>query len=232
MQPQSTKTWVKSLYSGNPQVLAVALVHAEKLVAHLTSVWNRAKNKSPVYVDRYRELVRVADIEISNVLEKAGGIPCRQGCNYCCRNEKIPVTDTEAVLIVRHIEDVLAEPVRERVIQSILSAGRTSDLASEPCAFLIDGQCAIYDSRPMPCRTYFSASEASCKTFFDDKSKQPEYFTAPKLVEYAVMEVSRAFKYAKSYEINGLFYRIYSDPSKPGMWKEGAVTDESSVAES
>lgn len=231
MQMPATKTWLRTLYGNRPDMLAIATNHADRILANLGAAWNQSKNSAQSIQDRYLHLIKAADGEIDNILSQAGDIPCRLGCNYCCRNEKIPATDTEARLIARHIEEYLPAEARERVVSSILSSSPTSDKASVPCAFLIDGACAVYESRPMACRSYFSVSEPSCRSFLEDKSKTPQHFMAPKLVEYAVREVCRAAKHSKSYEINSLFLRIYSDPEKPALWAKGNMTDESDIAD-
>ncbi|MGO9443357.1 MAG: YkgJ family cysteine cluster protein [Thiobacillaceae bacterium] len=231
MRILSTRAWLKSLYGNRPDILAVTMKHAERIIAKLSKLWDSSKHAVPSYPLRYHELIAAADIEIDDILSKTKNIPCRLGCNYCCRDERIPLTDTEAVLITKHIEEKLSETEKARLLESISDSSPTSDSASEPCAFLIDGRCAVYESRPLNCRTYFSTSEASCQTFLLDKTRQPQYWLAPKMLTYAVREVSRGAKYSRQYEINALFKRIYADPEKPAQWAAGIPTDEVDLAD-
>jgi Fe-S-cluster containining protein len=231
MRVPGTKAWLKAEYGQRPDLVATGVAIADKLLTRLNTVWNRSKISTPSYPERYRELLQVADEEIDGMIGKVGEIPCRLGCNFCCKDERIPMTEREAELAVRHIEERLDPQQKARVVESILASSPTSDQANAPCAFLIDERCAIYESRPLACRTYFSHSVASCNTFFLDKAKVPQRFTAPKLVEIAVREVTRAAKHSKLYETNSLMKRIYSDPGKPAKWQAGQMTDESDLAD-
>ena len=120
---------------------------------------------------------------------------------------------------------------KAKVVASIQAATPTSDQASVPCAFLIDERCSIYASRPLACRSYFSRSVSSCHDFYLDKSRMPLRFSAPKMVEMAVREVTRAAKHSKLYEINSLMQRIYADPAKPVHWVAERMSNESDLAD-
>jgi len=132
---------------------------------------------------------------------------------------------------VAHVEEKLDAEQKARVVESIRAAAPTSDQASVPCAFLIDERCTIYADRPLACRSYFSRSVSSCHDFFLDKSRMPQRFSAPKMVEIAVREVTRAAKHSKLYEINSLMQRIYADPGKPALWAAEQMSDEGDLAD-
>ena len=231
MRVPNTKVWLKTEFAQRPDLLANGMVVADKVIARLNTAWNQSKSVSPDFSDRYRELLRVADDEIGEMTARAGDIPCRLGCNYCCKDERITLTEKEAVLAVKHMEAQLDAEQKARIVASILASTPTSDRASVPCAFLIDERCAIYADRPLACRSYFSRSVSSCHEFFLDKSKTPQRFSAPKMVEIAVREVTRAAKYSKLYEINTLMQRIYADPDKPAQWAAERMSDESDLAD-
>lgn len=232
MRIPATKAWIKAEYSQRPDLVVQGQAIADKLLTRLTQIWNRSKTAAPSYPRRYRELVEAAEVEIGAMTAQAGAIPCKAGCNYCCKDERIPLTEREAELIVEHIEQRLDPAQKERVVDSILAASApTTDHANVPCAFLIDERCAIYESRPLACRTYFSHSVASCDAFYCDKTKVPQRFSAPKVVEIAVREVTRAARHSRLYEINSLMRRIYSGPGKPAQWLAGGMTDETDLAE-
>lgn len=231
MRVPNTKVWLKTEFAERPDLLASGTAVADKVLARLNTSWNQSKSASPDFTGRYRELLRVADAEIGEMTSRAGDIPCRAGCNYCCKDERIVLTEKEAVLVVRHVETQLDAQQKARVVESILAAAPTSDQASMPCAFLVDERCAIYADRPLACRSYFSRSESSCHDFYLDKSRMPQRFSAPKMVEIAVREVTRAAKHSKLYEINTLMQRIYSDPGKPALWAAERMSDESDLAD-
>jgi len=231
MRVPNTKVWLKTEFAQRPDLLASGTAVADKVIARLNTTWNQSKSASPAFADRYRELMRVAEAEIGEMAAQAGDIPCRMGCNYCCKDERIVLTEKEAVLAVKHVEEQLDTAQRGRVVESILASTPTSDQASVPCAFLIDERCAIYADRPLACRSYFSRSVSSCHDFFLDKSRMPQRFSAPKMVEVAVREVTRAAKHSKLYEINSLMQRIYADPDKPALWAAERMSDESDLAD-
>lgn len=231
MRVPNTKVWLKTEFAQRPDLLASGTAVADKVLARLNTTWNQSKSASPDFSDRYRELLRVAEAEIGEMAARAGDIPCRLGCTYCCKDERIVLTEKEAVLVVRHIEEQLGTEQKVRVVESIRASTPTSDQASVPCAFLIDERCTIYADRPLACRSYFSRSVSSCHDFFLDKSRMPQRFSAPKMVEIAVREVTRAAKHSKLYEINSLMQRIYADPDKPALWAAERMSDESDLAD-
>ena len=231
MRVPNTKMWLKAEFAERPDLLVSGTAVADKVLARLNTTWNQSKSASPDFSDRYRELLRVAEAEIGEMAARAGDIPCRLGCTYCCKDERIVLTEKEAVLVVRHIEEQLGTEQKVRVVESIRASTPTSDQASVPCAFLIDERCTIYADRPLACRSYFSRSVSSCHDFFLDKSRMPQRFSAPKMVEIAVREVTRAAKHSKLYEINSLMQRIYADPDKPALWAAERMSDESDLAD-
>lgn len=231
MRVPSTQAWLKAEFAERPDLLPTGKAVAEKVLVRLNTVWNKSKSASPASSNRYRELLIAADAEIGEMVNRAGDIPCHSGCNYCCKDERIVLTEKEAVLAVKHIEEALSVEQKAQVVASILAAAPTSDQASVPCALLIDERCAIYASRPLACRSYFSCSVSSCHDFYLDKTKTPQRFAAPKMVELAVREVTRAAKHSKLYEMNTLMQRIYADPAKPVQWASERMSDESNLAD-
>lgn len=231
MRVPSTQAWLKTEFAQRPDLLPTGKAVAEKVLIRLNTVWNKSKSASAGSAERYRELLHAADAEIGEMISRAGDIPCRAGCNYCCKDERIVLTEKEAVLVVKHIEEALNMEQKARVVASMLAAAPTSDQASVPCTFLIDERCVIYASRPLACRSYYSRSVSSCQDFYQDKSKTPQRFAAPKMVELAVREVTRAAKHSKLYEINTLMQRIYADPAKPAQWAAERMSDESDLAD-
>lgn len=74
-----------------------------------------------------------------------GALTCHAGCSDCCI-DGLSVTATEAVAIEEALfglEAGLREALRE--------AGARP---SESCPALVEGRCAIYDARPVVCRSH------------------------------------------------------------------------------
>ena len=57
--------------------------------------------------------------------------------------------------------------------------------ANLPCAFLVDGRCAAYETRPLACARYHSLSRARCEHAFD----HPEDLGTPRNARPALAEL-------------------------------------------
>ncbi|MDP2792775.1 MAG: YkgJ family cysteine cluster protein [Sulfurisoma sp.] len=209
----------------DPALLAIA----EKVSARLAATWNsRANRDSPAA--RYADLLAAADTAIEEQKARATvALPCRAGCNHCCQFQRITLTTTEAVLLVRHLEERTPVEQKTAVIAALLSSSPTG-VENPPCAFLTEQGCAVYASRPITCRGYYSLSESACRAFLADKRTPPQNLMATRIVELAVLETAKAFRHSQFFEINGLMRRIYSDPAKPAQWAAESPTDESDLA--
>jgi Fe-S-cluster containining protein len=168
------------------------------------------------------------DSEIAAVIQKAAvNLPCSKGCNHCCKFNVIFVNPHEAVALVRAIE-ALAPPRRAAVVARILaSRGSSGGGIGSPCVLLEIEGCAIYASRPLACRGYYSLSEAACRRRLIDGADGaiPPTLLAPRVVEFAALEVSNPLQHPP-YEINALLRRIYSDPARIERWRNGEPTSE------
>lgn len=74
---------------------------------------------------------------------------CKPGCDRCC-HQRFSVFAVEAEPLREALDELeRADPeLRERV----RSQGRDSELPH--CALLVDGRCAVYEQRPMICRSH------------------------------------------------------------------------------
>lgn len=207
----------------DPALIAIA----EGILARLGAAWNKGGG-SGAAAERYAGLLAAADAAIEEQKARATGtLPCKAGCNHCCKFQRIVLTETEAVLAVRHVEG-MEDGQRAAVVGAIMASVPTG-AGNAPCAFLTDLGCAIYASRPIPCRGYYSLSEPACRAFLEHAGPPPQNLLTTRIVELAVLETSRAFRHSKFYEINGLMQRIYSDPAKPAAWAAGNPTEENDL---
>lgn len=123
-----------------------------------------AKRVLPVYrqtVDGWAQGIAEAD-------EAKKQISCKRGCHHCCFN-LVKATLAEGAAVAAHlVETDQFEKYRPqlektaRLATSVVDSGDEGSfryLASKtPCAFLKDGECSVYDLRPMSCRTYYVAT--------------------------------------------------------------------------
>ena len=80
-------------------------------------------------------------------------VACKNGCAACC-HMNVTISAIEA-------KQIEATTGRARIA---LSSSRTHDLAEfsgQPCPFLIDSLCSIYDVRPFACRKHVSFDTTS-----------------------------------------------------------------------
>jgi Fe-S-cluster containining protein len=116
-------------------------------------------------------------------------LPCREKCNNCCLYA-IFTTILEASIIMEQINTMESSRVEElynNIINwlyscqsdSILNrALNTSDIAKLQiklfelkmhCPFLLEGNCGIYEARPLVCRAYFNTcGPTGCTTGIKD----------------------------------------------------------------
>ena len=90
----------------------------------------------------YRQLLEQVDKWTSEMNRRyQAHLACRKGCDMCCRR-KFTVSAVEAYSIAtlfRQLPSTLKRAVRKR---------------KSSCTFLVEGECSVYDSRPVICRTY------------------------------------------------------------------------------
>lgn len=95
---------------------------------------------------------------IRQMAKKGRKLACAKGCYACCITHRtIPVYPLELVGITWFLTEKCLAPLRAILIEK-LQAHRKGD----PCAFLVEGACAIHPIRPMACRQ-FNVFDIPCK---------------------------------------------------------------------
>lgn len=69
-------------------------------------------------------------------------VVCKRGCAHCC-NVSVYLTDYEAQYIAY-----------QQRIDVNLDKEKAGDYTDQPCTFLKDNECSIYEDRPLACRVY------------------------------------------------------------------------------
>ena len=95
----------------------------------------------------YRLLVQKVDQFCRQAVKNHGErIVCRPGCDSCCRHLSLfPIEAFALASAFRHATPHLAASLR-RQISEASPEGR--------CPLLLEGLCALYDARPLICRTH------------------------------------------------------------------------------
>ena len=120
--------------------------------------------------------------QVDRLLEQAakhlpqGGAPlaCRAGCNFCCHLQ-VRVLPHEAIALFRYLQSRLAPATADRVRMKIREYAQAPQLSGQAvarraCAFLIEGECSVYEVRPSACAAYHSVSKQRCEQSFHDPS--------------------------------------------------------------
>ncbi len=123
-----------------------------------------AKKVLPVYqttLDAWEAGVRSGDsVQVS----------CQKGCTGCCY-QLVKATLAEGAAIAAHLLESGTyskfQPRLEEVTVIADECEKDEDPSFKyfktktPCAFLVDGECAVYTARPAGCRSYFVTSDPS-----------------------------------------------------------------------
>ncbi len=111
---------------------------------------------------------------------KSQKIECKAGCNACC-HQGVEVSIPEAILVALQV----ANPEDPRQSAILKTAATTADvspkeriLARIPCPLLVEGQCSVYDNRPLLCRATLSPYAKGCYDALEGKPGAQIYVTA------------------------------------------------------
>lgn len=93
----------------------------------------------------------------SNFFEKySNNMSCRLGCNKCCYVD-LSIFQSEAYAILEWVW-LLGDDEKQKLFIKLnkschFTQEKNENKSNAPCAFLSDGECAIYSVRPTICRT-------------------------------------------------------------------------------
>lgn len=97
--------------------------------------------------DNYRALVAKVDALCRNIEKRSSGqIACRPGCDSCCRH--LALFPVEAVFLRASLGSV-----EDRNLVIGISE-RATAASHDECPLLDTGECLLYRSRPVICRTH------------------------------------------------------------------------------
>ncbi|HYP86639.1 MAG TPA: YkgJ family cysteine cluster protein, partial [Polyangiaceae bacterium] len=106
----------------------------------------------------------------------AGSVACKAGCDHCC-HQSVAATAPEAFAISEHLQRTRSAAELSDVSARIaVRFERTRGLSADerfspdlPCAFLVAGQCSIYEVRPLVCRGMNSLDAKECELRLRDE---------------------------------------------------------------
>lgn len=98
-------------------------------------------------------------------------VDCNKGCAWCC-HQSVFVMPHEAFYLLAFLKEnthvANLNLIKEKILQKNAKTA-AMDLSSvlsntEPCPFLTDNICTVYQARPMACRLFYSMDVQSCIT--------------------------------------------------------------------
>lgn len=111
----------------------------------------------PLLLDAYHITDRGVAEGVALMARKGHRLACAKGCYHCCvTHRSIPAYPLELVGITWYATEKMAGAIREDLKKAL-----REHQSGEPCAFLLDGACAIHPMRPMACRQ-FNVFNAVC----------------------------------------------------------------------
>ena len=124
------------------------------------------------------ELDAEADRQIERLkAAPEGKVECRRGCDFCCRRIVVAGV-SEAVRIGEHVRKTFSASQKEAL--AARAAAYAADslpfrdgralMARPTCPFLVEGDCSIYELRPLACRGWNSYSARACQARANDPS--------------------------------------------------------------
>ena len=117
-----------------------------ELKAHVVSLPKRITQISARPVIRLKEVLNTAD----QIFDQAGKFAaCARGCGHCC-HVSVPITQFEANYMG---ENLGIKPVE---LKQIIKHELTEYGSHTPCPFLKQGECSIYEHRPLTCRMHMN----------------------------------------------------------------------------
>jgi uncharacterized protein len=117
-----------------------------ELKAHVVSLPKRVKQVSAIPVVRLQEVLSTAD----QIFDFAGKFAaCARGCGHCC-HVSVPITAMEAKWMGERL-NIQPMEVKQSIRHDLSEFGTHT-----PCPFLANGECSIYEVRPLTCRMHMN----------------------------------------------------------------------------
>jgi Fe-S-cluster containining protein len=105
----------------------------------------------PILLDAYEVIDRGIFLALQREKRKTGRRPvCKAGCGGCCgTHTDIPIYPLEMVGVYWYALEKMDPALRTALMTKL--EGRSTN---EPCPFLSDNQCTVYQVRPIACRQF------------------------------------------------------------------------------
>lgn len=163
---------------------------------------------------------------------------CRSGCAWCC-HFKVEATAPEVLAIARHVAS-FAPPLREAIVARATDNARAAAglsyadhrASNQPCPFLVDSACSVYEVRPALCRNYHSTDVGQCRASFDAPDNRGFVDTGIDALSEAGYGTTAGFRRASAaagldprvYDLDSAFLEAVNDPQAGARLEAGGQT--------
>lgn len=163
---------------------------------------------------------------------------CASGCSWCC-HQPIRIGAAEAIAIAEALREAYPSDwlaaIRRRLEERAAAAAGFADArayrsAGMPCAFVgPEGQCAVYDWRPLVCRGYHSLSKQACQEqYVDVAAPVPPidaytHLAGNAVLHGAALAVGAAGRDGGLYELHGAVLRALDTVDARARWGRGEM---------
>lgn len=220
-QGQAAVTWGLPNPSTEAAVLGMGLVIRERMSSGPGS-------------DRAAAAAELAAVMLDKTLHKmpqAAAVECVKGCSFCChstvtasapevfRVSRLVLANDEGSVLGRSAVAARAKARSASTIEAVL-------MLRDPCPLLIEGNCGVYDNRPMGCRQFISTNLEGCRTAFQRGSGDlpfvPGAANAGLIVRSLLMGAAASLGLVvDNYELSSALAVALSEPDSEARWLAG-----------
>lgn len=166
---------------------------------------------------------RKVDAIVDETVKKGVQFACAKGCSHCCSLE-VSSFPQETFRIARELE---ARADREALVARLAAHAErnprgTDRLQREPCPFLVDHACSIYDVRPLACRKCMSLDVERCREMSETIPSNEEMYYKTEAVTLGMMAAyARNKRPSEPSELVSSVLQAMSDPTAEQRWWSG-----------
>jgi Fe-S-cluster containining protein len=191
-------------------------------------------------VDSCVALASKVDERIEATLSQANKpdtpIACKAGCSFCC-HLRVMIRPHEAIALFRYLRSQVPDEKARAIVAKLLANAELIDSMTEtehmsariPCAFLVDGCCSAYSTRPGICAAHHSLEKKGCEDSYNDPTDLSDRIPMLGRVHHihGAMEagISRALKeldlQGEPVELHTAVAALLRDPSLIARWRKG-----------
>lgn len=157
---------------------------------------------------------------------------CQRGCSYCCHIQ-VEVSIPEVARAVEFAkknfspEEISALTVRARAGAEGARGKNATTYPVQPCAFLVDGECSVYEARPLACRAEHSFNVEACRQAYETAQDIPDPRDEGAMLCATVIRTALEQRLGKvgfgtyTYELQQSLAVALSNPSSTEEWRKG-----------